>query len=65
MASFEVSSLKHCEKDIVRSLDADLKSFLLESTSIGAVPQTVKKDFASLDLEAVPRPLMVRYVACL
>ena len=57
------SSLKHCEKDVVRSLEnADLKSLLLECMSIRAIPQALKTNFESLDPEAVPRPLMVRYL---
>ena len=58
-----VVSLKNCEVEVVQSLKkADLNSFLHESTSIGAIPQAVKTKFNHLDPNAVPRPLMVRYL---
>ena len=59
----EVSSLRSAEEGVVGCLvAADLRRFLDDSCALGAVPQGVKKDFASLDPEAVPRSLMVRYL---
>ena len=59
----EVSSLRSAEESVVGCLeDADLRMFLDDSCALGAIPQGVKNDFASLDPEAVPRPLMVRYL---
>ena len=59
----EVSSLRSAEEGVVGCLEAaDLRRFLDDSCALGAIPQGVKKDFASLDPEAVPRPLMVRYL---
>ena len=58
-----VVSLKNCEEEVVHSLkNADLDSFLYETTRIGAIPQAVKTTVDYLDPEAVPRPLMVRYL---
>ena len=58
-----VSSLRSAEEGVVGCLEAaDLRRFLDDSCALGAIPQGVKKDFASLDPEAVPRPLMVRYL---
>ena len=59
----EVSSLRSAEEGVVGCLEAaDLRRFLDDSCALGAIPQDVKKDFASLDPEAVPRSLMVRYL---
>ena len=59
----EVSSLRSAEEGVVGCLEAaDLRGFLDDSCALGAIPQGVKKDFASLDPEAVPRSLMVRYL---
>ena len=59
----EVSSLRSAEEGVVGCLEAaDLRRFLDDSCALGAVPQGVKKDLASLDPEAVPRSLMVRYL---
>ena len=59
----EVSSLKSAAEGVVGCLEAaDLRRFLDDSCALGAIPQGVKKDFASLDPEAVPRSLMVRYL---
>ena len=59
----EVFSLRNAEEDVVGCLEAaDLRRFLDDSCALGAIPQGVKKDFASLDPEAVPRSLMVRYL---
>ena len=59
----EVSSLRCAEEGVVGCLEAaDLRRFLDDSCALGAIPQGVKKDFASLDPEAVPCPLMVRYL---
>ena len=59
----EVSSLRSAEEGVVGCLEAaDLRRFLDDSCALGAIPQGVKKNFASLDPEAVPRPLMVRYL---
>ena len=59
----EVSSLRSAEESVVGCLEAvDLRRFLDDSCALGAIPQGVKKDFASLDPEAVPRSLMVRYL---
>ena len=59
----EVSSLRSAEEGVVGCLEAaDLRRFLDDSCALGAIPQGVKKDFASLDPEAVPRSLMVRYL---
>ena len=59
----EVSSLRSAEEGVVGCLEAaDLRRFLDDSCALGAIPQGVKKDFATLDPEAVPRPLMVRYL---
>ena len=59
----EVSSLRCAEEGVVGCLEAaDLRKFLDDSCALGAIPQGVKKDFASLDPEAVPRPLIVRYL---
>ena len=58
-----VVSLKNCEEEVVHSLkNADLDNFLYETTSIGAIPQSVKTTVDYLDADAVPRPLMVRYL---
>ena len=58
-----VVSLKNCEEEVVHSLkNADLDSFLNETTSIGAIPQAVKTTVDFLDPDAVPRPLIVRYL---
>ena len=57
-----MSSLRSSEEGVVGCLEAtDLRRFLDDCCALGAVPQGVKKDFASLDPEAVPRSLMVRY----
>ena len=59
----EVSSLKSAAEGVVGCLEAaDLRRFLDDSCALGAIPQGVKKDFASLDPEVVPRSLMVRYL---
>ena len=59
----EVSSLRSAEEGVVGCLEAaDLGRFLDDGCALGAIPQGVKKDFASLDPEAVPRSLMVRYL---
>ena len=59
----EVSSLRSAEEGVVGCLEAaDLRRFLDDSCALGAIPQGAKKDFASLDPEAVPRSLMVRYL---
>ena len=59
----EVSSLRGAEEGVVGCLEAaDLRRFLDDSCALGAIPQGVKKDFASLDPEAVPHSLMVRYL---
>ena len=58
-----VVSLKNCEEEVVHSLkNAHLDTFLYETTSIGAIPQAVKTTVGYLDPDAVPRPLMVRYL---
>ena len=58
-----VVSLKNCEEEVVHSLkNADLDNFLYETASIGAIPQAVKTTVNYLDPDAVPRPLMVRYL---
>ena len=58
-----VVSLKSCEEEVVHSLkNADLDSFLYDTTSIGAIPQAVKTTVDYLNPKAVPRSLMVRYL---
>ena len=58
-----IVSLQNFKVEVVRSLkNADLNSFIYESISVGLIPQAVKINFDYLDPDAVPRPLVVRYL---
>lgn len=59
----EVSALKNNEELLVESLlKTDLERLSREALEIGIIPQDVKNNVASLDLDNVPRGRAIRYL---